>query len=169
MNNCPKCGFDINNMSLGACPKCGVVFEKIRERADQEKTRERVSRSAEKVLEFQQEANSKYLDWEYSVDALTEKRRYALCENLSFAIIVLTLIVVCTEILGMFYLYRTLYWMPVNERIFALVGVGVALSAGIVVFLSIAAFLIMQKEIAKNTWATREYLRRIHDGMDSEQ
>jgi len=155
--------------SAKACPKCGVVFEKLRERADQENAKERISKSTEEILDYQRETRAKYLEWEYSVDVLTEKRRYALCDNLSLAIIVLTLIVVCTEALGMFYLYQVLSWMPVNERIFSLVAVGVASSVGIVIFLSLAAFLVMQKEIAKNTWATREYLRRVHESMKGSQ
>jgi len=41
--------------SAKACPKCGVVFEKLRERADQENAKERISKSTEEILDYQRE------------------------------------------------------------------------------------------------------------------
>ena len=38
-----------------------------------------------------------------------------------------------------------------------------------VVILAIAVFLNMSKEIAKNTWSTKEYLKRISESLNEGQ
>lgn len=169
MKNCPKCGFKILDPSMNACPKCGVVFEKVRRRSEEQYAKEKVSSSAEEILGFQEETRKKYLDWEYSVDAMTEKRKYPFADNLSFVVIFLTIIWVIADVIGLLILNELFAYLPFRERIYILIAVAIAAAYGIVVFLSISAFLIMQVEIAKNTWASREYLRRICDGMDLEK
>lgn len=169
MEACLKCGHEIINPKELSCPKCGVVFEKIKKLVEAKKKGERLSRQSDTAMHSEFKARSSAYDLEYGVENLAEKRNFGILDNLSFGIYVLALIAVCVDALGLVYLNNSLFWMQDQERIFILVAVGISALCATAAFIAIAVFLNMSKEIAKNTWSTKEYLKRISESLNEGQ
>jgi DNA-directed RNA polymerase subunit M/transcription elongation factor TFIIS len=165
MEACLKCGHKIVDSSVLSCPKCGVVFEKLKRLVETRKNAERVSRQSDSAMHSESKARLKAYEMEYSIENLANKREYGVLDNLSFGIVLLLVIAVCLDALGLVFLNNNLQWMPDKERIYILIAVGTGVACSAAAFLSIAVFLNMSKEIAKNTWATKEYLKKISEDL----
>jgi hypothetical protein len=165
MQACIKCGYELANSNDLSCPKCGVVFEKIRKAINEKKTNAKIARNSVSAMHSEGQARTHTFDWEYGVEQLADKKEYGVLGNLSFGIWILTIVAICIDALGLIYLNNNLYWMPDKERYYILVAVGVSVLCGAAAFISIAVFLNMSKELAKNTWMTKELLKQISEQL----
>ena len=165
---CPKCSFDIRESGATACPKCGVVFAKVQRALAEEAAFNRritAERSISAILEKQMEADEEVRsrlnlgpDPEYARD----EAAYPVIHFLSAVFYFLTVLTGIIETLGLIYFYQwgKLIFSP-GEMLLFMISLAVASAGSVVVLLAVAEGLKMGRDVANNSRAMREYLRRM--------
>jgi hypothetical protein len=165
---CPKCNFEIREGGAAACPKCGVVFAKVQRALAEEAafnrrvTAERtISVALEKQMEADEAVHSRLNlgpDPEYARDDAA----YPAIHFLSGVFTFLAAFTALIEGLGLIYFYQwgKLIFSP-GEMLLFMTSLVVASAGSVVVLLAIAEGLKMGRDVANNSRAMREYLRRV--------
>jgi hypothetical protein len=165
---CPKCNFEIQQAGATACPKCGVVFAKVQRALAEEAAFNRrisaersISVALEKQMAADEEVHSRLNlgpDPEYARD----EAAYPVIHFLSGVFTFLALFTAITETIGLIYFYQwgKLIFGP-REMLLFMTSLAVASAGSVVLLLAIAEGLKMGRDVANNTRAMREYLRRL--------
>lgn len=165
---CPKCGFEIQEAGLAACPKCGVVFAKVQRALAEEAAFNRriaAGRSISAVLEKRMEADEEVrsrLNLDPDQEYARDEAAYPVIHFLSGVFTFLAVFTAITEVLGLIYFYQwgKLIFSP-REMLLFMTSLAVASAGSVVVLLAVAEGLKMGRDVANNTRAMREYLRRM--------
>ena len=166
--NCPKCGFEIQEIGASACPKCGVVFAKLErtlaERAALEH-RMAAERSISAVLEKQMEADENVrsgLGGYSDLESVRDEEAYPLARFLSSAFTFLAALTAMGDLVGLthFYQWGRAIFAPRDMYLF-LASLVIASFGSVIVLLAIAEGLRMGRDVTNHTRAMREYLRKI--------
>ncbi|WP_155890663.1 zinc ribbon domain-containing protein [Desulfuromonas sp. TF] len=165
---CPKCGFVIQEAGSAACPKCGVVFAKVRRASEEEAAfnrRTAAERSISAVMEKRMEADEEVrsrLNFDPDPEYARDEAAYPFIHTLSGAFVFLAAATAIIDIMGLihFYHWGKLIFEP-RELLLFMISLVVASVGSVVVLLAIAEGLKMGREVANNTRAMREYLRRM--------
>lgn len=165
---CPKCGFGNLEEGAATCPKCGVVFAKLR-RVREEEAAFRTRLAAERSLSSElarQLAEDEELRSRLSFDVDREYERdeaaYPVTRLLAGLFAFLALFTAVTEIMGLIQFYQ---WVKPNleprELFLSMISLGVAVATSVGMLLAISEGLRMGRDVANGTRAMRAYLRRM--------
>jgi hypothetical protein len=165
---CPKCSFEIQQAGAAACPKCGVVFAKVqRALAEEAAFNRRVTaeRSISVALEKQMEADEAVrsrLNLDPDPEYARDEAAYPVIHFLAGIFTFLAVFTAITEILGLIYFYQwgKLIFSP-REMLLFMTSLAVASAGSVVVLLAVAEGLKLGRDVANNSRAMREYLRRV--------
>lgn len=165
---CPKCSFEIGEAGAASCPKCGVVFAKVQKALADEAAYKRriasersISAALEKQMEEDEEVRSR-LGLDPDMEMMKDEEAYPVIRFLSGLFILLAVIAAVAGILGLFDFYR---WAKMSlgprELVLSMLLLAAAVVGSVVVLLAVAEGLKMGRDVANNTRAMREYLRRM--------
>jgi uncharacterized Zn finger protein (UPF0148 family) len=165
---CPKCGFEIQEVGAAACPKCGVVFAKVQRALAEEAAFNRriaaersISVALEKQMEADEEVRSR-LNLDPDPEYAWDEEAYPAVPVLSGVFTFLALFTAISEISGLIYFYQ---WgkliFSAREMLLFMISLAVASAGSVVMLLAIAEGLKMGRDVANNSRAMREYLRRM--------
>lgn len=165
---CPKCGFVMQGTGEASCPKCGVVFAKVQRAMAEEVAFNRrvaaersISATMEKRMAEDEEVRLRLnldLDPEYARD----EEAYPVIHFLSGAFALLAALVGIADILGLVYFYQ---WGRLifgsRDLLLFMISLVVVSVISVVLLLAVAEGLKMGRDVANNSRAMREYLRRM--------
>jgi hypothetical protein len=165
---CPKCSFEIRESGAAACPKCGVVFAKVQRALAEEAAFSRriaAERSISAVLEKQMEADEEVrsrLNLDPDPEYARDEAAYPVIDFLSGVFYFLAVLTGIIETLGLIYFYQwgKMIFGP-GEMLLSMASLAVVSAGSVVVLLAVAEGLKMGRDVANNSRAMREYLRRM--------
>jgi hypothetical protein len=165
---CPKCSFEIQQAGAAACPKCGVVFAKVQRALAEEaaiKRRVAAERSISAVLEKQMEADEEVhsrLNLDPDPEYARDEAAYPVIHLLSAVFYFLAVFTGIIETLGLIYFYQwgKMIFSP-GEMLLFMTSLAVASAGSVVFLLAVAEGLKIGRDVANNSRAMREYLRRM--------
>jgi len=166
--NCLKCGFALAEAGATSCPRCGVVFAKVQRAMAEEAAFNRrvaaeraVSASAEKRMAEDEAVRSRLSlapDPEYARD----EEAYPVTDFLSGTFVFLAAVTAIADFMGLIQFY---YWgklvFSARQLLLFMISLVVASVISVVMLLAVAEGLKMGRDVANNTRAMREYLRRM--------
>jgi len=165
MKKCMKCNFVSQELDRLDCPKCGAIYSKVEELHRQQSQQRRTVRQLSEKLEFQLNSEPDEDPFSGLVDEQWfERDQYPVVGHLSLFFLFLAAFVALGEIAGLFYYYQIMHSLVIyrTETLVTLtILMGIGSLVPIAVLVSMSYFLTMNRDMANNANATKEFLRII--------
>jgi uncharacterized Zn finger protein (UPF0148 family) len=165
---CQKCGFQTSRSGVEVCPRCGAVYAKM-QRAIAEKKAASKRVAAERILSAriakkmeEDESLRNVLNLDLDPEIARDEQAYPVARFLSGLFAFLAAFTALVEALALahFYTWATLVFNATDLLLF-MTALSVFSVTTVVILLAISEGLKIGRDVASNSRAMREYLRRI--------
>ena len=165
MKKCLKCQFVSQEVDRLDCPKCGAIYSKVEELHHQRVHQKRTVRQLSEKLEFQLNSESDEYPFSDLVDEQWfERDQYPVVGHLSLFFLFLAAIVAIGEFAGIYNFYQIMKYLDIY-RPEQIVTFTILLTIGslvpVAMIVSFSYFLTMNRDIANETRAAKEFMRII--------